>query len=154
MTPAQRSGCRAAVAMLTNPPIECPMTTGAPSMPPASATATTSSVHVSSVYTSRCPLSPCPDRSTATTRNSSANRAATWVHQWACAPPPCTKTSPRVPGRPQARKWIGTPSTSTVPSSNGTASACRNQSGADGIGSMSIGAHPGPTQSRAASQSA
>ena len=37
----------------------------------------------------------------ATTRNSSANVAATCVHQWAWAPPPCTNTRPRRPGSPQ-----------------------------------------------------
>ncbi len=66
---------------------------------PAPATAMTSSVHCSSEYDARCPLSPCPDRSTHTTRNSSLNVAATWVHQWAWAPPPWTNTRPRVPGR-------------------------------------------------------
>ena len=29
--------------------------------------------------------------------------AATCVHQWACAPPPCTNTRPRRPRSPQAR---------------------------------------------------
>src|SRR6478736_1518662 len=66
----------------------------------------------------------------ATTRYSSANLAATWVHQWAWAPPPCTNTSPRRPASPQATKWIGQPSTSTKPSVHGTASARVNQLGA------------------------
>ena len=106
----------------------------------------------------------------ATTRKSPAKRAATCVHQWALAPPPCTNTSPRVPGRPQANEWIGTPSTSTVSSVNGTARASRNQSGAEGRIGMSITVHPArppepaadpgpegrdlPQDQRAASQSA
>ncbi len=50
---------------------------------------------------SRWSLSPWPDRSRASTRNSSANVAATWVHQCAWAPPPWTNTSPRRPARPR-----------------------------------------------------
>ena len=51
--PASRSEWRAAVAMVTNPPMLWPTTTGGPSTPPAAATAMTSSVQVVSEYPSR-----------------------------------------------------------------------------------------------------
>ena len=60
----------------------------------------------------------------------SAKVAATWVHQWACAPPPCTNTRPCRPATPHARKWMTAPSTAISPSPNGTASARRNHPGA------------------------
>ena len=44
---------RAAVPIVTKPPIECPTTTGGPAMSPAPATAITSSVHRSSEYDAR-----------------------------------------------------------------------------------------------------
>ena len=134
MAPLTRSPWRAAVPMVTKPPIEWPTTTGGPAMSAAPATATTSSVHCSSEYVARWPLSPCPDRSTQTTRNSSLKVAATWVHQWAWAPPPWTKTRPRAPGRPKVRAWTAHPSTSTTRSSPGTERARTNQDGASGGG--------------------
>ena len=137
MAPPNRSPWRAAVAMVTNPPMLWPMTTGGPAMPPASATATTSSVHCSREYSVRVPLSPCPDRSTDTTRNSPLNSEATWVHQWAWAPPPWTNTRPRVPGVPQARAWMAHPSTVTSRSVRATPRARRNQGGASGVGRYS-----------------
>ena len=48
MAPLTRAPWRAAVAMVTMPPMLCPMITGGPSIPPPSATAITSSVHSSS----------------------------------------------------------------------------------------------------------
>ena len=49
MTPASSSECNAAVAIVTNPPMLWPTTTGGPTMPPSAATAMTSSVHRSRV---------------------------------------------------------------------------------------------------------
>ena len=48
MAPLTSAPWRAAVPMVTNPPIECPTITGGPAMSPAPATAITSSVHCSS----------------------------------------------------------------------------------------------------------
>ena len=74
-----------------------------PCIPLSSAQAITSSAHVSTAYTGRRPLSPWPDRSTATTWCCGSSSGAMKLHQWACAAPPWTSTRPGRSTSPQRR---------------------------------------------------
>ena len=106
---ARRSGRRgrAAVAMVTKPPMLWPTTTGGPSIPPASATAhdlVGPLLERVARRGGRCRRGPTGRGPR--TRNSAANVAATWVHQWAWAPPPWTNTRP-APARRRPRRGSG-----------------------------------------------
>src|SRR4051794_263615 len=107
----------------------CPTTSGRAAIPPATAAATTSSAQLSMPYAGRRPLSPCPDRSSATTRWLPAKNGATWSHQPEWAAPPCTNTSPGRSSVPQQRRWIDVPATVVSRCSGAIASAARNHRG-------------------------
>jgi hypothetical protein len=69
---------RAATRSATIPPMLCPITVGGVAIPASSATASTSRAHPSRLYEGRRPLSPCPERSIATTRLSLASNGPMW----------------------------------------------------------------------------
>ncbi len=133
-TTAARSALeRWAANIATMPPIEWPTRIGLASEGWARATDSTSVAQVVKRYASRRSLSPWPDRSRATTWWVSANSGAVKLHHHAWAAPPWTKTSGRLPGRPQESQEMPRPATSVRPLTGSRVSASATGRGRSGM---------------------